>query len=882
MWHALDERAPHDRRGLGTDALALHNGCMQARRLQSRLRQPNPEWRARSALAIALLGAGACAAAPHGSASARSLPRARAHAPRTHQIDVEHYDLELALDPASRRIEATCRVRLWPASGVARIDRVALDLDGLDVRRVRDRAGSELTFTRQGEELAITLAQPLARGRFEELSIDYGGTPRRGLWFTDVEHGVATQVYTQGECEDARGWFPCIDDPAERATSSLSVTMPAGWTSLAAGARVEHAEPVDAAGHVRERWRTDFPHPAYLTTLVAGEFATHEELWRGKPLVYLADPKLESSMAASFARTKDILEFFSRTTALRYPYPKYGQACVASFPFGGMENISATTLTDATLGDERSRNDGNSDGLVAHEAAHQWFGDWLTCADWSHIWLNEGFATYFGALWVEHDEGVDEYRAQMRRIQDAALAGDSGAKQRPVVWNVYRQPMDLFFTGHVYQGGAARLHLLRSMLGDEAFLRGIALYVGRNRARAVVSDDLRLALEETSGRELTRFFEQWLYAPGHPRITTSWSYDADRKLVKLAVEQTQDTRGGVPEAFEAPVDVEIALPPGRSGQPEKTVQRIELAQRRQRFELPCSARPQWVLFDVHGALLAERNDLKEPREWLAVLRQSDDPGFRRDALRALAKLAEANAGDERARLDQAFREVAQADRSSLVRETAVELLAKRHDAPTQAVLQSIATSDPRSAVRVAAFNALVARAGEAPLAAELARFAEREFDAGWSWGSMAAAARLRASAAPEDAYEWIQQRRAIDSPHATLEARLVEVLGSLDEPRVDDELERSARDAGESVPVRSAAAAQLARAALQRRSAVDTLLSLLDEPDFRLRRAAIGALKRNLEPRVRERLRSLHAGCVIVQERRALEDALEPPAGAVE
>lgn len=830
-------------------------------------------------LVLALLGAWACTAAPHGPASSRALPRPEAHATRTHEVDVEHYDLDLALDPAARSIEATCRVRLWPAGSVERLERVLLDLDGLDVRRVRDRAGRELAFARQGEQLAITLSQPLLRGRFEELAIDYGGRPRRGLWFTDVESGVATQVYTQGECEDARGWFPCIDDPAERATSSLSVRMPAGWTSLAAGARVER---VESGGDVRERWRMDFPHPAYLMTLVAGEFATHEELWRGKPLVHLADPKLESSMAASFARTKDILEFFAQLTALRYPYPKYGQACVASFPFGGMENISATTLTDATLGDERSLHDGNSDGLVAHEAAHQWFGDWLTCADWSHIWLNEGFATYFGTLWVEHDQGVDEFRAQMRRIQDAALAGDSGAKQRPVVWNVYRQPMDLFFTGHVYQGGAARLHLLRSMLGDEAFFRGIALYVGRNRARAVVSDDLRVALEEASGRKLERFFEQWLYAPGHPRITTSWSYDADRKLVNLAVEQTQDTRGGVPEVFEAAVDVEIALPPDRSAQPVKFVQRIELADRRQTFSISCAARPQWVLFDAHGALLAERNDLKEPREWLAILRQSDDPGFRRDALRALAKLAEANAGEERARLDQAFREVAQSDRSALVRETAVEVLSKRRAAPTLAALQSIATSDARSSVRVAAFNALVARAGEALVDAELARFAEREFDAGWSWNSMASAARLRASAAREDAYEWLQARRAIESPHATLEARLVEVLGALDEPRIDDELERTARDAAESVPVRAAAAGQLARAATKRRSAVDTLLALLDEPDFRLRRAAIGALKLNHEARVRERLRSLYAGCVIVQERRALEDVLEAPAGALE
>jgi aminopeptidase N len=216
--------------------------------------------------------------------------------------------------------------------------------------------------------------------------VRYSGRPRKGLHVAAERAGVATQVFTQGECEDSRGWFPCFDSPSDRATTEIRVSMPASWTAVAAGDRIERLVKGDRA---TELWRMTTPHPAYLTTLVAGEFVTERDTWDGIPILYLAEESLAGEIRPNLGRTGDVLSFLSEITGHRYPYSKYAQSCVSNFPYGGMENISATTLTDTALIDEKARRDGSEIGLVVHEAAHQWFGDLLTCRDWSHVLLKK-------------------------------------------------------------------------------------------------------------------------------------------------------------------------------------------------------------------------------------------------------------------------------------------------------------------------------------------------------------------------------------------------------------------------------------------------------------------------------------------------------------
>lgn len=829
----------------------------------------------------ALLLASACRApSEHASLAPalRAFPPATELVRRELAIDVEHYALDLALDAERRALAGACTLRVWPAAGRSEVRTVELDLTDLSVTSVRDGAGRELAFEHAQGRLAIALAEPLTRGHFVELRVVYGGVPRRGLWFNANGRGVVDQVFTQGECEDARGWYPCVDDPSDRATSEIRVDVPRAWNVLAAGVRVERRE---AGERAIESWRMDVPHPAYLATLVAGELVVREPESRAVPLVVLAEARHEPELAASFARTAEMLAHFGTLTGVEYPYAKYGQACVRNFPFGGMENISATTLTDLALTDERGRRDGRMDGLVAHEAAHQWFGDLLTCRDWSHIWLNEGFATYFGALWTEHDEGVDAYELAMARAREASLALDVGEKRRAIVWNVARRPMDLFFTGHAYQGGALRLHLLRCMLGDEVFFRGIALYTARHRGRAVVTSDVRRAFEETSGTDLGRFFEQWIESPGHPEITVGWRWDGPRQRVELTLEQTHSAHLGVPEVFEAAVDVEIDCPGGRR------TERVELRQRKQLVHLACESEPTWVLFDVRSALPAVCDDRKTGREWLAIAQGSDRAVFRLAAVRALAKLgaavrttaakegaAKSGAAKADAEIDTALQNIALGDACADVRAAAARALGEARRASGRSALCTLASTDPDAAVRVAALDAL-ARWGED---AELARFAEREFDAAWSWNTQAHAAMLRAKAAPADAWNWLTERRAITSPHGTLEAQLVSALGALDDAREVDELLRTVEDADEDESVRVAAATALAPRTGKERRVADTFVRLLDTPDHRLRRTLIGALADSGSARLLAVLVAQREKSVLAQELAAIDRALEAAA----
>ena len=207
--------------------------------------------------------------------------------------------------------------------------------------------------------------------------------------------------------------------------------------------------------------------------MAAGEFVELSGEWEGLPLSWLSEARYAPWINESLAETDDALAFLTELTGVPYPYDKYSQVCVENFPFGGMENISATTLTASALLDERGLKDDPATGLVVHEAVHQWFGDLLTCKEWSEIWLNEGFATYFTNVYFERTRGSDDFRVRMRKAQAQYMKGDSGSKRRPIVHDVYRDPMDLFFGGHTYQGGATRLHLLRSVLGDDDFFAGV-------------------------------------------------------------------------------------------------------------------------------------------------------------------------------------------------------------------------------------------------------------------------------------------------------------------------------------------------------------------------------------------------------------------------
>lgn len=812
-----------------------------------------------SALLAAL--SGACAA-PAPTPERVPFPPLRAHDVPPSDVDVEHYAIALTLDPATRRLEGECGVRFRARrDGVTALQ---LDLEGLQVLGARDRADRLLPVTHADGRLTVQLAQPLARDATEEVVITYGGSPVKGLWFSGGgERGTATQVFTQGQCDESSGWFPCVDHPSDRVTSRVTATVPAGWITLAAGERTASTVSGDRR---TDTWVMDSSHPCYLITLVAGELEVVEEEWNDVPLIYAAEARYAAWLEASFHETDDILAYLEEVTDRPYPYAKYSQACVANFPWGGMENVSATTLTPLTLDDELGNRDATSHELVAHEAAHQWFGDLITCNDWQHVWLNEGFATYMTLLYFEETRGRDEFRSMVRDNQEAYLRHDVGAGRQPTVWNVYREPVDLF-DENVYEGAAVRLHCLRFVLGDDVFFQAVKTYVERHADGNVETRDLQRVCEEVSGRKLGWFFEQWLYRRGYPEIELAWEWDAADQVLRLDADQVQSAADGTPEVFRIPFVLEVRDARGVS------THRLELDERNEMLEVPASQKPVYVHFDVGGWTPKAVRWEKTGAEWIALAEQCTDVNARRDACTALGTLAQVELGrrpEDHELFVATLANRLRKDASPWVRASAARALGVARGLEARERLKEAAAGDASARVRVAALEALAAW-GEHP---DLAEFARARFDERFSWNTMGAAAGLVCAADPEGAFAWVKSRLHVPSPHDQLRERLLHHLGQLDHEDVNAELLRWVRDEGCGEIARAAAARRLAERPTERIAHSRALGELLDTRSFRLRRAVVEALAALNNPVSRELLADYYPRALNGEERRAIEAAL--------
>src|SRR6185295_2184876 len=491
----------------------------------------------RLALALAGLLAGPAGA----DRRAFAPPDVPARYPPERAFDLEHLKLDLRFDWDHRAIEGTATNVLHPLR--AGLETVTFHASGLDVRRVRlAGAAADLTFRLDpsAETLAIDLDRAYAPADRLEIAIDYAAHPKRGLYFVGPDRGYPgkpKQIWSQGETDFNRGWFPSWDEPDDRATTELLATVPAAWTAIGNGKLLETLDRPD--GWRTFHWRMDVPHSTYLTSVVAGELVRVADSWRGIPVEYDVPPGEEARARRSFGKTPDVLEFFSRATGRPYPYAKYAQATAVDFRWGGMENISATTQTIGTLHDEKDENDFPSTGLVAHEAAHQWFGDLITCRDWSEVWLNEGFASYFDALYQEHDRGADQLAIEIDDARDSYFREDGKEYRRPIVTRRFAGP-DSMFDATTYDKGALVLHMLRGIAGDEAFFSGIRRYVERFAERTVTTADFEGSFEEATGLSLGAVFDGWVRGAGHPELDVRWEWLDAEKTARLHVEQTQE------------------------------------------------------------------------------------------------------------------------------------------------------------------------------------------------------------------------------------------------------------------------------------------------------------------------------------------------------
>jgi aminopeptidase N len=542
--------------------------------------------------------------------------------------DVQHYRIELDLNLEEKSIAGRCSVRL-AALGQARSN-FELDAVELDITRV-SVAGEDLAFTHDGRKLRLDFQAEQAVGEPITVDIDYQATPRRGLYFVGPDEHYPDkpqQVWTQGQDEDSRYWFPCFDSPIQKSTSEVIVTLPADWFALSNGVLMSDS---NEQGRRRMHWRLDIPHSCYLITLAAAEFAEMRDDWQEIEVSYYVQPARRDDCMRTLAKTPEMIDFFSRTFGVRYPYNKYAQVFVADFIFGGMENTTATSLTDSVLLDERAAIDMDMESLVCHELAHQWFGDLLTCRDWGEGWLNEGFATYSEYLWRSHAEGRDAGALTLANFTDNYLAEDKSRYRRSIVTKRYEDPIDIF-DRHLYDKAGRVVHMLRCVLGDDDFFASIRHYLESHRAGAVETRDLARAIDRTTGRCLDWFFDQWLLrGSGHPEIKANFQWHADKKVLALSVEQTQECDDKTP-IFRIPTRVRLVVD-GTTADHE-----VELIDARHGFTFACASEPEQAIFDPGKHILGELSSTKSPAMWLAQLREAEEGIDRIAAARECARL----------------------------------------------------------------------------------------------------------------------------------------------------------------------------------------------------------------------------------------------------
>jgi aminopeptidase N len=761
------------------------------------------------------------------------------HLPTPWPFDVTHYSIELTVLPHCQEIRGEVAIDVTDREdGLGELPLDAVDFEIQSVRQSvgDDAAARGAEYSYDGKKLRVPLDAPRSVGTRRTIVVAYVGRPNRGMFFNG---GRPEQVYTQGEAEDSRHWFPCHDAPDDRATHRITVHAPETWTTTAAG-ELETTSPLFAKRYARgtATFSMTTPHVAYLTTLVTGDYRVVES--EGVvPLEFVVAERDAPYAAHSLRKTDAVLRFLGDYTGLPYPYPKYAQVCVRNFMFGGMENISATTLTDHTIHPPEWEPARTSTSLVAHEAAHQWFGNWITCSHWSHCWLNEGFATYFDLLFTEHDEGEDEFLWRLRGDREGAL-GAMDHERRAVVSGKYVRPMDNF-DGHAYAGGAMRLHMLRHHLGDRTFRGAIQHYVKTCGLQCVTTDDFQKAVEDYSGQDLAWFFDQWFRKPGYPALKVRWKWDEAKKVVALTVEQTQKTDGGAPEAYRLGLDV--AFDPHHL---PLTQRRVEIAKRSETFEFPLERAPECVRIDPKSALLA-RFDLERVIDQLAESAVADhNPAVRHDAGLALEKIVkdEKRPAGDRDKAHAALMEAFRREVFAPLRAALVGQIASRKDDATAQVLIAALNADGDLRVRIAAAAAIDGFKDSVPAREALARLRHDSNDLVRA-AAVAGLAKLKAP----DAFDVLLQ--AVERPGWQSVARVAALRGFADlgDQRAFETLVRFAKP-GEDDWSRGAAIDSLGRMGKKRPEYRDAVLPYLDDAERGVRREAAEALGKIADPDV--------------------------------
>jgi aminopeptidase N len=606
---------------------------------------------------------------------------------RSREMDVLHYRVNLKVDPVRKSLSGVNEITLVPLNDG--FNRCTLDAEYLKVLAVKDQNGTSLDFDQDDQQVRVRFPKNFTHRDTLRLKIGYELTKANlGLRFIDSTATNPRLVSSDCFPNKARMWIPCYDYPNDKATNEMIVTVAHPYKVLSNGKLVSITDN-RGDGTWTWHWSQELPHSTYLINLSIGDYLVIKDSLGSLPINYWVYQWQESDARSAFRKTPHMISFFNDLYRFEYPWAKYDQV-ITPYMGGGAEATTATLLGEGVVMDKNAEQDYSWERVIAHEIAHQWWGDIITLRSWEHTWLNESFATYSDYLYTNNEYGTDEGAWDLRGKRNQYLNEARNRYVRPIVFDRYENPNDNF-DSHTYPKGANVLHLLRYMLGDDTFFRVLSTFLHQNAFKPVDTHDLLKVVKEVSGKNMDWFFDQFIFKPGHLVVEVTKQWDSSRKTLIINVLQKQDSLPGVP-VYRIPVNFGFAFAD------RKEVKEVWLSRKSETFEFPFESEPLNVRFDEGNWILKECRFQKSLNEWLYQA-ENDEVIGRHEAVEQL------KAWSNEPRVRQVWERRAKEDPFWSVRQAAlVTLAADPSNLPSELLL--LKTHDESSKVRLSAVRIL--------------------------------------------------------------------------------------------------------------------------------------------------------------------------------
>lgn len=605
---------------------------------------------------------------------------------RSREYNAINYKVELSVDPVQKRLEGQNTITITPLCD--NFDKVTLDAVSLVATDVLDIKGTPLYFEQTEENIFINLTRFFGHNDTIIFTVKYYlSEPVMGLRYIDASGDRPLQVSSNCFPNKARQWIPCYDYPNDKVTQDIIITTNSRYKVLSNGSLIDTTD--NGNGTTTWHWQQVRPHSTYLISLSIGDYLVVKDSLGDLPINYWVYRSMADDVERVFGKTPYMIDFYNSLYNYKYPWAKYDQV-ISGYMGGGAEATSATLLGEGIVTDEFTEQDYYREYVIAHEIAHQWWGDLITCRSWEHTWLNESFGTYSDHLYTRYDKGADEGDYDLLLKKNAYLNEAHNRFMRPIVYKEYEHPGDNF-NRHTYQKGACTLHLLRSILGDDAFFRTISTFLHRHEFKPVTTYDFMKCLKDVTGKNMDWFFEQYFFKPGHPVFNISKTWDESSGILTIIIIQQQDKWENVP-VYTIPVNIGIYTDNG------KIIKRVWLKEKTEVLNFALNAEPLMVRFDEGNYLLKEWS-YKKGLEELLFQAENDDMTGR---LWAAGQLSEYSGNPKTV---ESWKKIATEDEFWAVRAAAIEQISKFYAAENIDLIKNAAREES-SKVRAVAIKAL--------------------------------------------------------------------------------------------------------------------------------------------------------------------------------